>query len=115
MGGLCPGLAWLSLRDNGVGDRGAIALAGALRGCPRERLVFVSLSENAVGELGAAALAGALERGACPFLAKLHLDNQQRSAYISGEDVEIVPISGLTTYRIKPVHVSGSKAGMDVF
>ena len=53
-------LGAVDLRENGVGDNGAVSLGGAMLGNPR-CVVELDLSANGVGDRGAAAIAEALK------------------------------------------------------
>ena len=62
-------LTRLCLHENAIGDRGAHALAEAVRGAGLVSLVRLDLSSNAIGDIGAHALADALLRSSPPLLA----------------------------------------------
>ena len=49
-----PGLEWVNLQRNTIGDEGAVAIAGALHGLPGLKVVY--LSDNTIGGRGRAAL-----------------------------------------------------------
>jgi hypothetical protein len=64
-------LVTFDLRENSVGDLGAVKLAEGLRVC--RMLALLNLSNNNIGDEGAASLADGLQH--CPALSELYLHN----------------------------------------
>lgn len=69
--GACPELTHFACADNPIGDMGAIALAGALRGMPK--LTSIEINRNEFGDAGAEAIFAAASEGAFSSLVALYI------------------------------------------